>query len=214
MPEITSADLAEYLLKFRSLKDPLLKKLEEYACSYKIPILEPESAEFLELLLKIYRPESFLEIGTAIGYSTIRAAKTLPKCTYITTIELSNHNVEIARSNFQEAGVEEFINLIEGNALDILRKFDKKFDFIFLDADKEDYPDYLPLIMKRLNKNGVLLVDNLLWKGFVLSQEIPNEYKKSTEFIKKFNAEFLNHPDMKSTIIPIGDGLGLGLKIV
>ena len=105
------------------------------------------------------------------------------------------------------------INILEGNALKILPSLNKKYDFIFLDADKEDYLELFNYSLNILNLSGVILIDNLLWKGYVAAEEIPEEYKKSTELIRKFNAQFLSHPKLKSSILSIGDGLGLGIKI-
>ena len=109
--------------------------------------------------------------------------------------------------------MEECINIIEGNALEILPSLNKKYDFIFLDADKEDYLELFNKSLKILNLGGVIFIDNLLWKGFAASESVPNQYKKSTELIRKFNAQFLAHPKLKSSILSIGDGIGLGIKI-
>jgi caffeoyl-CoA O-methyltransferase len=211
---ILQPDQAAYLESLkRKDKEPLYIKMEEFAKEKNIPILEDISAEFLEQLLYIYRPKSFLEIGTAIGYSTIRVAKLLKNETLIDTIEISKDNLVLCKSFIQEAGLENRINILEGDALKILPQLNKYYDFIFLDADKEDYLELLNHSLNILNVGGVILIDNLLWKGFTASKEIPDQYKKSTELIRKFNAQFLSHPKLKSSILPIGDGLGLGIKI-
>jgi len=212
MISIINPDVQKYLSNNIEEKDPLLRKIEIYASKNKIPILDPASSRLFELLLELRKPESFLEIGTAIGYSAIRAARILKSKVGITTLELSSDNVKLAKSFFGEAGLSDIINLIEVNALDFLRETNDLYDFIFLDADKEDYPEYLELVIERMLPGGLLLVDNLLWKGFVASNEVPGEYKKSTEFIREFNARFLNHNLLKSTIVPVGDGLGLAVK--
>jgi len=204
---------SSYLNQFTKSNDELILSMEKFASKNDIPILEQKSAEFLEQLVYMYSPKSYLEIGTAIGYSTIRVAKIVPNEIKIDTIELSKINIKLCKSYLEEADLLNRVNVIEGNALEILPKLSTSYDFIFLDADKEDYIELFKLSLNILNYNGIILVDNLLWKGYVASENVPEEYKKSTEFIRKFNAEFLNHPKLKSTILPIGDGLGLGIKI-
>lgn len=213
MANILFPELSDYLNKISKSSDPLLSEMEDFARLNKVPILEKISAEFLEQLLYLYSPKSFLEIGMAIGYSTIRVAKILKNKAKIETIELSKPNIKIAKSNIAKAGLSKFIKVHEGNALEILPTLNPGYDFIFLDADKEDYSELFNLSISLLSERGVILIDNLLWKGYVASAEVPNEYKKSTEFIIKFNAEFLSHPKLKSSILPIGDGLGLGIKL-
>jgi predicted O-methyltransferase YrrM len=89
----------------------------------------------------------------------------------------------------------------------------KKYDFIFLDADKEDYLALFEMAMKLLKKNGVIFVDNLLWHGYAASKEVPEKYKTSTKYIRDFNKIFMNHPQLNTTLLPVGDGIGLGIKI-
>jgi predicted O-methyltransferase YrrM len=213
MSNILFPEQLSYLESFRKDKDDLLFKMERFAKENKIPILEKSAAEFLEQLVYIYRPEMFLEIGTAIGYSAIRVAKVLKKQSIVHTIECSKNNIRLANSYIKSANLADIIKILEGNAIDILPSLEKKYDFIFLDADKEDYMELFDLAMKLLKLGGVILVDNLLWKGYVATNEIPEEYKKSTEFIRKFNAKFLECPYLKANILTIGDGLGLGIKI-
>jgi predicted O-methyltransferase YrrM len=213
MANILFPEQLSYLESFRKDRDDLLFKMERFAKENKIPIIEKSAAEFLEQLVYIYRPKMFLEIGTAIGYSAIRVAKTLKKQSVVHTIELSKNNIRRANSFIKSANLADVIKILEGNAIDILPSLEKKYDFIFLDADKEDYMELFDLAMKLLKLGGIILVDNLLWKGYVATTEIPEGYKKSTEFIRKFNAKFLEYPNLRANILPIGDGLGLGIKI-
>lgn len=206
-------DQLAYLNSFSRNEDKLFFKMEKFALENNIPILAKASAEFLEQIIYISKPKSFLEIGTAIGYSTIRVAKLLNNNANIDTIEISKNNIELSKSFIKEANLLSRIHVLEGNALKIIPKLDFMYDFIFLDADKEDYLSLFELALTKLEIGGIILVDNLLWKGFAASEKVSEEYKKSTEFIKKFNAEFLNNPKLKSSILPIGDGLGLGIKI-
>ena len=212
MPDIILPEQLSYLEKFNVTNDPLLLKMERYASENNFPILDKSSVLFLEQLVKIYNSKNFLEIGTAIGYSTIRVAKNLHSAAKISTIEKSKDNINLAKSFFDEANLTDRINILEGDAFKLIPELNEEFDFIFLDADKEDYSELFELSLNILKDGGVILVDNLLWHGYAASTEIPEKYKKSTEFIRKFNAKFLSHPNLKSAIFPIGDGLGLGIK--
>ena len=213
MTNILYPDQLSYLENYNKSNDPLLTKMEIFAHEKNIPILDKSSAKFLEQLIEIYKPKHFLEIGTAIGYSTIRVAKIPQIQTKISTIERSEDCIKLAKSFINEAELDTKITILEGNALQILPKLTNKYDFIFLDSDKEDYLQLFENAFEILKIGGIILVDNLLWHGFVASENVPDQYKKSTEFIKKFNAQFLHHPNLKSSLLPIGDSLGLGIKI-
>lgn len=203
----------KYLDSLRRESEPLLKEMEEFAEENHIPILDKEAADFLEQIVLIHRPKKVLEIGTAIGYSSIRIAGSLRKKGLLDTIEISKDNIELANQFISRAGCKEKINIIEGNALKILPVHDKKFDLIFLDADKEDYEKLFYYSLLLLNKKGVIFIDNLLWRGYAASKNVPENYKLSTEHIRKFNKLFISQSAMKTSIFPIGDGIGLGIKL-
>ena len=128
------------------------------------------------------------------------------------TIELSKDNIALAKGFIERAELGEKIKLIEGDALNIMPRLKKKYDFIFLDADKEDYKRLFDYAIVLLKKGGVIVVDNLLWQGYAAASRVPAKYKESTKHIKQFNKIFINQPNLKSTILPIGDGIGLGIK--
>lgn len=201
-----------YLESFRKNDDALLEEMENFARQNNVPILDWHSAEFLEKLIKIYKPDRVLEIGTAIGYSTIRIARCLSKRATVYTIEKSEDNIKLAEINFEKSGLTKKIKLLKGDALNILPQIGKKFDFIFLDADKEDYKRLFDYSMILLRKGGVILIDNLLWHGYAASNRVPAKYSKSAKHIKDFNKLFILQQNLDSMIIPIGDGLGLGVK--
>jgi len=203
----------KYIESFRHQPDELLKEMEEYAKANKVPILSWQSAEFIEQIIKIAEPGRALEIGTAIAYTTIRIARNLKKKSVIHTIELSEDNIAKANEYIERSGTGEKIKLIEGDALSVMPRLKKKYDFIFLDADKEDYKRLFDYSMVLLKKGGVIVVDNLLWQGFAAASKVPANYKASTKHIREFNKIFIEQPNLKSTILPIGDGLGLGVKV-
>lgn len=213
MSKIIYSEQIEYLKKLRIESNSLILKMEEFAAKNNIPILDWNSAGLLEQLILIHKPKMVLEIGTAIAYSSIRIARKLKKSAFVDTIEKSKNNIKIAKENIERAGLTNSINIIEGNALDIMPYLDKKYDFIFLDADKEDYEKLFFYSLMILKKNGVMFVDNLLWHGYAASTDVPSNYKKSTEYIREFNKLFTTSPSLSTVILPVGDGVGIGIKL-
>jgi predicted O-methyltransferase YrrM len=204
---------AEYLSRFADHKDPLIIEMEKYAHENNVPILDQNSAAFMEVLIKMLKPKRVLEIGTAIAYSSIRIARNLKKKSVVHTIEKSEDNITLAKAYIKRSDVEGKIIILPGNAINVLPALDKKYDFIFLDADKNEYSKLFELSLALLKKGGVIMVDNLLWHGFAAAEKIPPKYQTSTEHIRNFNKEFMERPELKASIIPVGDGLGIGVKI-
>jgi len=213
MSDILFPTQKEYLENFRTKDNPLISEMEEYARDNGVPILNWDSAEFLETLIKITSPKRVLEIGMAIAYSSIRIAKNLKKKAVIHTIEKSEDNINIAKGYIEKSGLQDKIVIMEGNALTVMLQLDKKYDFIFLDADKEDYKRLFDYSLIMLKKGGVIFVDNLLWHGYAANKRVPAKYKISTNHIREFNNMFTSQKSLKTTILPIGDGIGLGIKI-
>ncbi len=212
MAKILNSSQEKYLSSFISTKDVLLRRIEEFAKINKIPILDQSSANLLEQLIVMMKPKRVLEIGTAIAYSSIRIARLLGRQSTFHTIEKSADNIALAKENIAKASLQNKIKLIEEDALRILPQMKKKYDFIFLDADKEDYKILFDYSMLLLKKAGVIFIDNLLWHGYVAQKNVPKKYKKSTQFIKDFNRIFMMQPSLRAIIIPIGDGVGIGVK--
>lgn len=213
MSGIIHKEQTAYLEKLRTENDPLILEMEEFAVARRIPILNWKSAEFLELLVLMQKPKNVLEIGTAIAYSSIRIARQLRKDASLDTLEKSKDNIKLAKNYVKRAKLESLINIIEGDALEIMPCIDKRYDFIFLDADKQDYEKLFFFSLMLLKKGGIIFIDNLLWFGYVAAKSVPAEYHDSTRIIREFNKTFLNSSELKSTILPIGDGIGIGVKI-
>ncbi|MCX6173307.1 MAG: O-methyltransferase [Ignavibacteriales bacterium] len=212
MSNILYDDQVTYLTSLRNDPELLLTEMEKFAAEKKIPILDWMSAEFLEQLVLVTKPKSVLEIGTAIGYSSIRIARKLRKKASLDTIERSKNNIKLAKEYIKRAKLTSSINILEGDALEIMPRLNKKYDLIFLDADKEDYEKLFHYSLILLKKGGVLFVDNLLWHGYAAAKSVPESYKKSTKIIREFNKMFINSTLLHSTILSIGDGIGLGVK--
>jgi len=213
MSNILSEDQVEYLISLRNQVDPLLKEMEKFAAENKIPILDWRSAEFLEQVILAKHPRRVLEIGTAIAYSSIRIARKLRKEASLDTIEKSKNNIKLAKEYIKRSNLTSSVNILEGDALEIMPDLDKKYDLIFLDADKEDYEKLFLYSLMLLKKGGVLFVDNLLWHGYAAAKSVPESHKKSTNIIREFNKIFMSSSSLQSTILSIGDGIGLGVKL-
>ena len=213
MPDIIHAEQIEYLRKLRLPEDPLILEMEDFAAANKVPILDWKSAEFLGQMISTKKPKDVLEIGTAIGYSSIRIARRLRKNALLDTSEKSKPNIKLAKGFIKKAKLASVINIIEGDALKVIPRLDKVYDFIFLDADKQDYEKLFLLSLMILKKGGVIFIDNLLWHGYAAAKSVPTEYQNSTRIIREFNSTFLNSTAIKSAIMPIGDGIGIGIKV-
>jgi len=213
MDKIILSTQMEYLSSFRKQTDSLIEEMEAFAKEHNVPILSWLSAEFLEQLVLLKNPKRVLELGTAIAYSAIRIARMLQGKSVIHTIEKSTDNISIAKDFIAKSGLANKIKLLEGDAVNIMPQLKKKYDIIFLDADKEDYKRLFDYSLVLLRRGGVLVVDNLLWHGYAASNRVPPNYKESTRHIREFNLLFMNQPNLKSSIIPVGDGLGIGVKV-
>ena len=212
MSKIFYPSQEKYISSFRKEQDDLINEMGIFAKEYNVPILSWQAAEFIEQLVLITNPKRVLEIGTAIAYTTIRIARNLKKNSVIHTIELSDDNIETAKDYIEQSGVGDKIKLIEGNALSVMPRLKKKYELIFLDADKEDYKRLFDYSMVLLKRGGVIVIDNLLWHGFPAASKVPAKYKESTKHIREFNKIFIEQPNLSTTILPIGDGIGLGVK--
>jgi caffeoyl-CoA O-methyltransferase len=212
MNKIINIAQQNYLSSFRKKPDSLVEEMEKFAQEHNVPILSWQSAEFMEQLVQIKNPKRVLELGTAIGYSTIRIARNLKGKSAIHTIEKSSDNIVTAKEFIAKSGLAGKVKLLEGDALNIMPQLKKKYDLIFLDADKEYYKRLFDYSLVLLRRGGLLIVDNLLWHGYAASSRVPKQYKESTQHIREFNKLFMDQPNLKASIIPIGDGLGIGVK--
>lgn len=212
MNKIISPLQSDYINSFRKKTDGLIEEMEQYAKEHSIPILSWQSADFIEQLVLIKNPKRVLELGTAIAYTSIRIGRNLKNKSVVHTIEKSADNITIAKEFIAKSGVGNKIKILEGDALNIMPQLKKKYDLIFLDADKEDYKRLFDYSLVLLRRSGLLVVDNLLWYGFAASSRVPQNYKESTQHIREFNKLFMNQPNLQTSIIPLGDGLGIGVK--
>jgi len=211
---IVSEEIARYLERFRRPRDPILARLEAEAAAESWPIVLPGTAALLEVIVRMRAPERALEIGTAIGYSGILIARSLPPWGNLDTVEIDPETARRAQANFREAGLAARVTVLQGSALDVLPRLEKRYDLVFIDGAKEEYAAYLALALPLMPKGAAVVVDNLLWGGRVATGSEPDPFfERTTPPIRSFNEAFLAHPDLVATIIPTGDGVGLGVKV-
>ena len=193
---------------------PFLEELERQALEDRVPIIRKEMQSFLKMMLTATKPASILEVGTAVGYSSILMSENMPeKCT-ITTIENYDKRIPVARNNFKRAGKENVITLIEGDALEVLKTLEGPYDFIFMDAAKGQYINYLPDIKRVLRKGGLLISDNILQEGEIVESRYAVTRRNRTIHtrIREYVYELTHTKDFVTSIVPIGDGITLSVK--
>ncbi len=204
--------IVEYIRSLTPKREGILEELEEYVSEHFVPIVEPEVAQLLRVILKLKNPKEILEVGTAIGYSSIVMASTLDSCK-ITTIERREDMIELAKENIEKAKMSDRIKIISGDAEEVLDEIEGKYDLIFMDAAKGQYISFFEKAKKLLNENGLIISDNVLFKGMVASDELVIRRKKTIVKRLRSYLEYINDIEgFTSCIIPIGDGVALTFR--
>ena len=201
----------------RSLEVPesaVIEAIEQEALRDRVPIIRKEMQSFLKALLMIKRPMRILEVGAAVGFSSILMSEYMPEGGHITTIENYDKRIPIARANFKRAGKEEQIDLIEGDALEVMHGLEGPYDLIFVDAAKGQYIHYLPEVMRLLGTDGVLVSDNVLQEGDIIESRFAVERRNRTihSRMREYLYELKHHDQLQTSIIPLGDGVALSVK--
>ena len=191
------------------LNDTDFVDLRKYAIENDVPIMNSQTKELIISILEIAKPKKILEIGTAIGYSSLCFKKYTGAD--ITTIELDKETADVARENFKKYNVD--INLINDDAMKALRDINQGFDFIFIDANKSRYLDYFKITSKLLNKGGIIIADNVLFRGEVCNDDIMEKRKNTlVKRLRNFLAYITDLEDFTTSVIPIGDGLTISVR--
>ncbi len=202
--------LYTYIVETFVDEDDILKQIVADTEAKKIPLIQisPDNGKFLYMLLKMINAKRVLEIGTLAGYSTIWMARAIPDDGKVTTLEISEKHAEEAKNNYKKAGLDGKIELMFGSALDSLDKLqNEKFDFVFIDADKENSSNYFDKVIGCMNKGGIIACDNTLKFGRVV-EDNPDD---STKGILKYNKKVANDPRVESMLVSISDGLTISL---
>lgn len=192
----------------------LLDEIEREALAACVPIIRKEMQSFLKFLLKAHRPERILEVGTAIGFSSILMGTYGPEDCQITTIEKYEKRIPIARANFLRVGMEQKITLLEGDAMEILQGLPGSYDFIFMDAAKGQYIYYLPELIRLLPKGGILISDNVLQDGDVIESRFAVERRNRTIHarMREYLYTLTHCEELTTSILPLGDGVTVSVR--
>jgi predicted O-methyltransferase YrrM len=210
---ILHREQAEYLDNLLPASDALLAEMEAYAAEHGVPIADREVARFLEITARAINARRVLECGMAIGYSVIHLARGMTDDGVVISIDPSDEMIRAAEGYLTRAGLRERAQIEKGYALEVIPSLNETFDLIFLDAVKEEYRGYLDLALPKLRAGGVVICDNLLWGGQVAGEIRSPDQKPSTAALREFNRYFVNHPQLRAEVLPVGDGLGYGVKI-
>lgn len=204
-----------YLMKHLPQSEDWVKELEEQAHIDHVPIMDPLGINFLMQLIRLNKPKRILEIGAAIGYSALRMNEANPE-SEIVTIERDEIRYKQAVENIKRLNKQSDIQVIFGDALEVLEKLaenNEVFDCVFIDAAKGQYKRFFELAMPLLSNNGIIISDNVLFRGYVMEPNFEHpRYKKMVEKIKSYNEWLANHPSFITTILPIGDGVAISYK--
>lgn len=212
MGNINKTYVEDYIRSLLPTKNEFLSEMESYADENNVPIVHPEVAQFLRVMIRMNNPKSVLEVGTAIGYSALVMASCMNRGK-ILTIERNKDIINIAKKNIEENGFKDRIFIIEGDAEEELEKLDEKFDFIFLDASKGHYKEFFSIFIDKLNPGGVVVSDNILYKGMIATDELVIRRKKTIVKRMRDYLEYISNEDrLETTIIPIGDGVAISYK--
>ena len=210
---ILQREQAEYLDKLMPESSGLLAEMESYAAEHRVPIADREVALFLEITARAIKARRVLECGMAIGYSVIHLARGMADGGLVVTIEPNDKMIQAAEGFLSRAGVRQPVQIEKGYALEVIPRLEETFDLVFIDAVKEEYRGYLDLALPKLREGGVVICDNLLWGGQVAGEINSPDQKSSTAALREFNRYFVNHPQLRAEVLPVGDGLGYGVKV-
>lgn len=186
-----------------------LKKVKEKALENHIPILMDDTLEKIEEILQEEKPKRILEIGTAVGYSASMFAKSTDDDCIIDTIEIDEERAKEAEENIKKIGVAERINIMVGNAVDILPTLTNAYDIVFIDAAKGKYPIFLENAIRLIKDGGIILADNILYKGYVMSDYNAHKQRTAVRHLREYIKEITENDKCESEILEIGDGLAI-----
>lgn len=200
---------AEYLESIQPDRDALLERMEKFAAENDHPIADPEVAQLIRALVRMKRPRRVIEVGTNIGYSVIVMGRECDADAVVETIEIDHNTLSTARGFVAEAALPCRVVFHEGAALEVLPRLTGPFDFVFIDCVKTEYQDYLDALMPKIERGGVIVCDNLLWKGRVAA----GDHDAETDALRAFNRSLSGDPQLITSILAVGDGTGVSVVL-
>ena len=210
MSGITFEYMESYIRELISDREGTLKEIEDFARENGVPIVQKETAKFLEFMVSMKKPLRILELGTAIGFSSIlmyEASGTEPE---IVTIERDSRMIELAKVNLKKFNLEDKIKIKEGDCLEILEQLEEPFDLIFMDAGKGHYNHFLPHCLRLLKEDGIIIADNVLFRGMVATDELVKRRKITIVKRMRTYLEMVSKDEsLITSVIPMGDGIAV-----
>lgn len=211
---IANERIISYINSLSTEDTPFLTELEKWALKERVPIIRKETQSFLKMLLAMKQPEHILEIGTAVGFSSLMMSECVSENCTITTIENYEKRIPIARDNFVRAGKDHQITLLEGDAMEVLKGFTGPYDFVFLDAAKAQYIYYLPELLRIMPEGAVLVSDNVLQDGNIVESRFAVERRDRTIHarMREYLYELTHRDDLVTSVLPLGDGVTVSVR--
>lgn len=214
MSNIAHDYIEEYIRGLIPEKQDHIKSMEEYAKEKNVPIIHPEVGQFLKVLIKSHGVKKILEVGTAIGYSAGLMAEAAGCNCEIVTIEKDEEMKDLAMENTQKLGLESNIKILFGDALEVLEDIHGEFDMVFLDAAKGHYDHFLPMCLSHLKVNGLLVCDNVLFRGMIATNKLLIRRKITiVKRMRKYLTHISSMRELETVVLPIGDGISLSCKL-
>ncbi len=212
---ITDERISAFIDSFDRGNTELLNEIEDECKRTDVPVIRTQMQSLLRLLLAMNRPQSILEVGTAIGFSALLMSEYAPEGCKITTIEKYEKRIPIARENFKRAGREDTITLLEGDATEILQELQGCYDFIFMDAAKGQYIRFLPDILRLLKTGGLLVSDNVLQDGDIIESRFAVTRRDRTihSRMREYLYELKHNEQLETVILQVGDGVTVSVKL-
>ena len=212
--KITDERTEVFIRSFDEGDPAYLEEIAAEALEEGVPIIRRSTRNFIRTLLRMQKPEHILEVGTAVGFSALLFCEYAPPGVKVDTIENYEERIVKARENIRLSGREDQITLIPGDAGEILKSLSGPYDMIFMDAAKAQYINWLPDVLRLLSPGGILLSDNVLQEGDILESHYLVERRDRTIYkrMREYLFSITHHPDLTTSILPVGDGLALSVK--
>ena len=209
---ILRPEQAAYLDGIEPARDPLLAEMEAYAKANRQPISDPEVASFLAVTARLSGARAIVEVGTNIGYGAIVLARAAGPDARVITIEHDAATAAVARSFIERAGLSSQVEVREADALAALALLTDEIDLVYIDCVKEHYPAYLDLVLPKLSARGVIIADNVLWKGLVAAADVPPHELGRVQALRTFNHAIVSDSRLRGVVLPLGDGVAYAVR--
>ncbi len=212
---IVNDRIVSYIHSLETSNSEILQKIEQCAKETNVPIIRKEMESFLRVMLMIKQPMKVLELGCAIGYSAILMSECLPEGGHITTIENYDKRIIEAKENIALAEAQDKITLLEGDAMDRMAELpSEEYDFVFMDAAKAQYINFLPEVLRLMKKGAILIADNVLQDGDIIESRygIVRRNRTIHSRMREYMYEVKHTESLETTIVPIGDGITMSIK--